>query len=70
VSALHWSIERLENGDDTSDVLASLVYDAGIDVMGALHALRGPLFDDERIALAVDAVGVALAPYVAALTGE
>lgn len=70
MSVLHWAIEGLENGEDTTDVLASLVYDAEIDVIAAMYRLRGPLFGDEQIVLAVDAVGAALAPYVEPLKGE
>lgn len=67
MSALDGFVGRLENGDDPTNVLLSLVMHVGMSVADAIDGIeQGALTDTQRAAV-VDAVASAVFAYVDSL---
>ena len=66
MSALDGFVGRLENGDDPTNVLLSLVMHVGMSIFDAVDGIEGVL-TDAQCAAVVDAVGGAVFAYVDSL---
>ena len=67
MSALDGFVVRLENGDDPTNVLLSLVMHVGMSVADAIDGIEKGALTDPQLAVVVDAVGEAVFAYVDSL---